>query len=207
VFWSLSSAERVVHAKGAGAHGVFEATEDNSDLCCADVCSFSLPCESIRSLHSDDYAELTCPASLLRLPFISSSRRAPSLLPSLGSLLLEERAGRQIPYVVTFPSSPPLLAVFLTSPVLLLSQARDPRGFSVKVKTTEGNWDFVGNNTPIFFLRDPAKFPLFIHTQKRNPQTNLKDPEAFWGYLSQNPESVHQVLILFGERGAFLSDS
>ena len=79
--------------------------------------------------------------------------------------------------------------------------ARDPRGFSVKFKTGEGNYDWVFNNTPVFFLRDPAKFPLFIHTQKRNPQTNLKDATVFWDYLSQNPESAHQVLQLFSDRG------
>jgi len=59
----------------------------------------------------------------------------------------------------------------------------------------------VANNTPIFFLRDPTKFPHFIHTQKRDPQTHLKDPDLFWDYLSQNPESIHQVLILFSDRG------
>jgi len=82
--------------------------------------------------------------------------------------------------------------------------ARDPRGFSVKFKTDEGNWDLVANNTPVFFLRDPAKFPHFIHTQKRDPATHLThadDATAFWDYLSQNPESVHQVMILVGDRG------
>jgi len=57
------------------------------------------------------------------------------------------------------------------------------------------------NNTPVFFLRDPSKFPLFIHTQKRNPQTNLKDADMFWDYLSTNPESTHQLMILFSDRG------
>ena len=70
--------------------------------------------------------------------------------------------------------------------------ARDPRGFSVKFYTEEGNWDWVFNNTPIFFLRDPANFPTFIHTQKRNPQTNLKDATMFWDYLSSHQESAHQ---------------
>lgn len=59
----------------------------------------------------------------------------------------------------------------------------------------------VGNNTPVFFIRDPSQFPDFIHTQKRNPQTNLKDPNAFWDFLSKTPESVHQVTILFSDRG------
>ncbi|KAI9846759.1 MAG: peroxisomal catalase A [Sclerophora amabilis] len=79
--------------------------------------------------------------------------------------------------------------------------ARDPRGFSVKMYTDEGNWDWVFNNTPVFFLRDPTKFPLFIHTQKRNPQTNLKDATMFWDYLSTHQESVHQVMQLFSDRG------
>lgn len=59
----------------------------------------------------------------------------------------------------------------------------------------------VGNNTPVFFIRDPIKFPDFIHTQKRNPQSNLKDPDAFWDFLSLVPESIHQVSILFSDRG------
>lgn len=79
--------------------------------------------------------------------------------------------------------------------------ARDPRGFSVKFYTEEGNLDWVYNNTPVFFIRNPAKFPLFIHTQKRNPQTHLKDANMFWDYLTQNPESLHQVMILFSDRG------
>lgn len=78
---------------------------------------------------------------------------------------------------------------------------RDPRGFAVKFFTEEGNYDMVGNNTPIFFIRDPLKFPDFIHTQKRHPGTNLKDPNMFWDFLSLTPESVHQVTILFSDRG------
>jgi len=78
---------------------------------------------------------------------------------------------------------------------------RDPRGFAVKFYTEEGNYDFVGNNTPVFFIRDPLKFPDFIHTQKRNPATNLKDPDMFWDFLSLTPESIHQVTILFSDRG------
>jgi catalase len=78
---------------------------------------------------------------------------------------------------------------------------RDPRGFAVKFYTEEGNYDFVGNNTPVFFIRDPLKFPDFIHTQKRNPKTNLKDPDMFWDFLSLTPESIHQVTILFSDRG------
>ena len=78
---------------------------------------------------------------------------------------------------------------------------RDPRGFAVKFYSEEGNWDLVGNNTPIFFIRDPLKFPDFIHTQKRDPQTNLKSPTMMWDFWSASPESLHQVTILFSDRG------
>ena len=67
--------------------------------------------------------------------------------------------------------------------------------------TEEGNWDLVGNNTPVFFVRDPLKFPDFIHTQKRHPQTNLRSPTAMWDFWSLSPESLHQVTILFSDRG------
>jgi len=79
--------------------------------------------------------------------------------------------------------------------------ARDPRGFAVKFYTEEGNYDMVGNNTPAFFIRDTIKFPDFIHTQKRHPRTNLPDPNMFWDFLSLTPESIHQVTILFSDRG------
>jgi len=79
--------------------------------------------------------------------------------------------------------------------------ARDPRGFALKFYTEEGNWDLVGNNTPIFFIRDPIFFPSFIHTQKRNPQTHLKDPDMFWDLISLRPETTHQVSFLFSDRG------
>ncbi|XP_046674973.1 catalase isoform X2 [Homalodisca vitripennis] len=78
---------------------------------------------------------------------------------------------------------------------------RDPRGFAVKFYTEDGNWDLVGNNTPIFFVRDPVLFPSFIHTQKRNPQTHLKDPDMFWDFISLRPETTHQVMFLFSDRG------
>ncbi len=78
---------------------------------------------------------------------------------------------------------------------------RDPRGFALKFYTEEGNYDLVGNNTPVFFIRDPLKFPDFIHTQKRNPANNCKDPNMFWDFLSLTPESIHQVTILFSDRG------
>lgn len=78
---------------------------------------------------------------------------------------------------------------------------RDPRGFSIKFYTEEGNWDVVGNNTPVFFIRDAIKFPDFIHTQKRLPQSNLKSPQMMWDFWSLSPESLHQVTILFSDRG------
>ncbi len=79
--------------------------------------------------------------------------------------------------------------------------ARDPRGFSLKFYTEEGNWDMVGNNTPIFFVRDAIKFSDFIHTQKREPGSNLKSATMMWDFWSLSPESVHQVTILFSDRG------
>jgi len=78
---------------------------------------------------------------------------------------------------------------------------RDPRGFALKFYTEQGVWDLVGNNTPVFFLRDPAKFPDFIHTQKRHPQTHLKNATMQWDFWSTHPESLHQVTILFSDRG------
>lgn len=78
---------------------------------------------------------------------------------------------------------------------------RDPRGFAIKFYTEEGNWDMVGNNTPVFFIRDAIKFPDFVHTQKRNPKTNLKDATATWDFASLHPESVHQFTILMSSRG------
>ncbi|KAG8744273.1 hypothetical protein FRC10_010436 [Ceratobasidium sp. 414] len=134
--------ERVVHAKGAGAHGHFEVTHDVSNICSAAIFN---------------------------------------------------KVGNRAPITMRFST----VGGESGSP----DTARDPRGFSIKVRTEEGNWDWVFNNTPVFFLRDPAKFPHFIHTQKRDPQTNLKDADMFWDYLSQNPESIHQVMILFGDRG------
>lgn len=134
--------ERVVHAKGAGAHGYFEVTHDITDLCQAAL-----------------FAK------------VGTKARATVRFSTVGG-----ESGSA-------------------------DTARDPRGFAVKVRTEEGNWDMVFNNTPVFFLRDPAKFPHFIHTQKRDPQTHLKDADMFWDYLSQNPESIHQVMILFGDRG------
>ncbi len=78
---------------------------------------------------------------------------------------------------------------------------RDVRGFAMKFYTDEGNWDLVGNNTPVFFIRDPLKFPDFIHTQKRDPKTNLRSNTAMWDFWSLSPETLHQVMILMSDRG------
>jgi len=78
---------------------------------------------------------------------------------------------------------------------------RDVRGFALKFYTEEGNWDMVGNNTPVFFVRDPYKFGDFIHTQKRDPKTNMRSPTAMWDFWSLSPESLHQTTILFSDRG------
>lgn len=137
--------ERVVHAKGSGAHGFFECTNPADDLTIADIFSAK---------------------------------------------------GKRCPVTVRFST--------VGGEAGSHDCARDPRGFSVKFRTEEGNWDLVANNTPVFFLRDPAKFPHFIHTQKRDPSTHLThadDSTMFWDYLSQNPESIHQVMILMGDRG------
>ncbi|MDR1460622.1 MAG: catalase [Campylobacteraceae bacterium] len=78
---------------------------------------------------------------------------------------------------------------------------RDVRGFAMKFYTKEGNWDLVGNNTPVFFVRDAYKFPDFIHTQKRHPYSNLRSNTAAWDFWSLSPESIHQVTILMSDRG------
>ncbi len=134
--------ERVVHAKGAGAHGTFEVTHDVTRYTKAHFLS--------------EVGKRT--EVFLRFSTVGGER---------GSADSE----------------------------------RDPRGFAIKFYTEEGNYDMVGNNTPVFFIRDPLKFPDFIHTQKRNPATNLKDPDMFWDFLSLTPESIHQVTILFSDRG------
>ena len=82
---------------------------------------------------------------------------------------------------------------------------RDVRGFALKFYTEEGNWDLVGNNTPVFFVRDPYKFADFIHTQKRHPRTNMRSPTAMWDFWSLSPESLHQVTILMSDRGLPIS--
>jgi catalase len=79
--------------------------------------------------------------------------------------------------------------------------ARDPRGFAMKFYTEDGNWDLVGNNTPVFFIRDGIKFPDFIHSQKQDPYTNRQEPDNVWDFFSHSPEATHQFTWLFGDRG------
>lgn len=97
----------------------------------------------------------------------------------------------------------PLLARFSTVAGELgaADAERDVRGFALKFYTDEGNWDLVGNNTPVFFIRDPLKFPDFIRTQKRHPRTHLRSATAAWDFWSLSPESLHQVTILMSDRG------
>lgn len=134
--------ERVVHAKGAGAHGYVEVTHD--------VTKFT------------------------KAKFLNS-------------------VGKRTPLFLRFST----VAGELGS----ADTARDPRGFAIKFYTEEGNYDMVGNNTPVFFIKDPIKFPDFIHSQKRNPQTNLTDPNAIFDFWTHTPESLHQITILFSDRG------
>ncbi len=133
--------ERVVHAKGGGAHGFFEVTEDVSELCKADFL--------VKGHRTPTFARFSTVAG------------------ELGSA----------------------------------DTARDPRGFALKFYTEEGNYDLVGNNTPVFFIRDPQKFSDFIHSQKRMPNTNLRDNDMQWDFWTLSPESAHQVTWLFGDRG------
>ena len=79
--------------------------------------------------------------------------------------------------------------------------ARDPRGYAVKFYTGEGNFDLVGNNTPVFFLNDPINFPDFVHSQKKNPKTNLPDAARVWEFWANHPQSLHQMTILMSDRG------
>ncbi|MFV0419493.1 MAG: catalase [Dysgonomonas sp.] len=134
--------ERVVHAKGAGAHGYFEVTNDLSKYSCASFLS---------------------------------------------------QIGKKTDIFVRFST--------VGGGRGSADTARDPRGFAVKFYTEDGNYDMVGNNTPVFFIRDAIKFPDFIHTQKKNPVSNLDDADAFWDFMSLTPESVHQATILFTDRG------
>ncbi|MFB4163982.1 catalase [Alteribacillus sp. JSM 102045] len=134
--------ERVVHAKGAGAHGYFEVTNDVTKYTKADFLN---------------------------------------------------EVGKKTPMFIRFST--------VAGEAGSADTVRDPRGFAVKFYTEEGNYDLVGNNTPIFFIRDAIKFPDFIHTQKRDPRTHLKDPNMVWDFWSLSPESLHQVTYLHGDRG------
>ncbi len=134
--------ERVVHAKGAGAHGTLTITHDISQYTCAKLfAKVGNQCEAF-----------------LRFSTVAGEQGTPDT-------------------------------------------ARDPRGFACKFYTEEGNWDLVGNNTPVFFVRDPLKFQDFIHSQKRHPKTGLRDNTMQWDFWSLSPESLHQVTILFSDRG------
>ncbi len=134
--------ERVVHAKGWGAHGTFTVTGDITEYTGASMFS---------------------------------------------------KVGKQVPLIVRFST--------VAGELGAADAERDVRGFGVKFYTDEGNWDLVGNNTPVFFVRDPYKFPDFIHTQKRHPRTNLRSNTAMWDFWSLSPESLHQVTILMSDRG------
>jgi len=134
--------ERVVHAKGWGAHGTFTVTHD-----------------------------------------ISRYSRA----------RLFGEVGKQTPVLARFST--------VAGELGAADAERDVRGFSLKFYTEEGNWDLVGNNTPVFFIRDPYKFPDFIHTQKRHPKTHLRSATAMWDYWSLSPEALHQITILMSDRG------
>ncbi|EWY42023.1 catalase [Skermanella stibiiresistens SB22] len=134
--------ERVVHAKGAGAYGVFRVTRD-----------------------------------------VSAWTKAAFL----------NRIGKETEVFLRFST--------VGGEKGSADAERDPRGFALKFYTEEGNYDLVGNNTPVFFVRDPMKFPDFIHTQKRDPLTNLKSPTMVWDFFSLSPETLHQLTILFSDRG------
>ncbi|GAA2880582.1 catalase [Streptosporangium fragile] len=133
--------ERVVHAKGGGAHGILQITEDVSQY-------------------------------------------------TKASLFTK---GRETPLFLRFSS----VAGELGSP----DTQRDPRGFAIKFYTDQGNYDIVGNNTPIFFIRDPQKFSDFIHSQKRRADNNLRDHNMQWDFWTLSPESAHQVTFLMTDRG------
>jgi catalase len=80
---------------------------------------------------------------------------------------------------------------------------RDPRGMATKFFTNQGNWDWVYLNVPFFFIRDPIKFPGLMHAQKRDPQTNMPNPNMFWDWVTRNHESLHMVMWLYSEYGTF----
>jgi catalase len=134
--------ERVVHAKGSGAFGYFEVTQE------------ATPWTTAAFLN---------------------------------------KVGKRTPVLLRFST----VAGELGS----ADTVRDPRGFALKFYTEEGNYDLVGNNTPIFFVRDPIKFQHFIHSQKRMPDTDMRSNNAQWDFWSLSPESTHQVTFLMSDRG------
>ena len=134
--------ERVVHAKGSGAHGFFEATGDAAEWCKAD--------------------------------FLSAPHRRTPVFVRFSAVAGERGSADTV---------------------------RDPRGFAIKFYTEEGNYDLVGNNTPVFFIRDASKFSDFIHSQKRMPDTGLRSNDAQWDFWTLSPESAHQVTVLMSDRG------
>ncbi|MEO8899214.1 MAG: catalase [Candidatus Dormibacter sp.] len=134
--------ERVVHAKGGGAHGFFEVT--------ADVSWFT------------------------KASFLST-------------------VGKRTPMFARFST--------VAGEQGYADTVRDPRGFALKFYTDEGNFDLVGNNTPVFFVRDASKFQDFIHSQKRLPDTGLRSNDMQWDFWTLSPESAHQVTILMSDRG------
>ncbi|MCX5073615.1 catalase [Streptomyces sp. NPDC054949] len=133
--------ERVVHAKGAGAYGVFQVTNDVSQFTKADL------------FQPGRRTEM-----LARFSTVAGEQGSPDTW-------------------------------------------RDPRGFALKFYTEHGNYDMVGNNTPVFFVRDPSKFQDFIRSQKRRPDNGLRDHDMQWDFWTLSPESAHQVAILMGDRG------
>ncbi len=133
--------ERVVHAKGGGAYGVLEATEDVSQYTKADL-----------------FAKGKNTRLIIRFSTVAGE---------LGSA----------------------------------DTVRDPRGFAIKFYTEQGNYDLVGNNTPVFFIRDPQKFSDFIHSQKRRADTHTRDNNMQWDFWTLSPESAHQVTFLMSDRG------
>jgi catalase len=133
--------ERVVHAKGGGAFGFLEVTEDVSQYTKAALFQPGVRTES-----------------LIRFSTVAGESGSPDTW-------------------------------------------RDPRGFAVKFYTADGNYDIVGNNTPVFFIRDPIKFPDFIHSQKRRADNHLRDHDIQWDFWTLRPESAHQVTWLMGDRG------
>jgi len=134
--------ERVVHAKGSGAHGTLTITNDITKYTKADIFS---------------------------------------------------EVGKKTPMFIRFST--------VAGEKGAADAERDVRGFALKFYTQEGNWDLVGNNTPVFFIADPYKFPDFIHTQKRDPRTNMRWSTGMWDFWSRTPESLHQTTILFSDRG------